>query len=98
LLILFDFVENQLVNELADNPYLWRNIMNSKTILVPGISCGHCTNTIQTEIGELDGVVSVSAEVETRKVAITWEDPASWQQIDQTLHEIGFPPQQLIQL
>ena len=72
--------------------------MNSKTIIVPGINCGHCTHTIQEEIGELAGVTSVSAEIDSKQVVIEWDDPATWQQIDQTLHEIGFPPQQLIQL
>ncbi len=72
--------------------------MNSKTIVVPNISCGHCTNTIQEEIGELAGVTSVSAEIDSKQVVIAWGDPASWQQIDETLHEIGLPPQQLIQL
>ncbi|MGB1249081.1 MAG: heavy-metal-associated domain-containing protein [Candidatus Promineifilaceae bacterium] len=72
--------------------------MNSKTIVVPGISCGHCTNTIQEEIGELAGVSAVSAAVDTKQVVIEWADPASWEQINETLHEIGFPPQQLIQL
>ena len=72
--------------------------MNSKTIVVPGISCGHCTNTIQEEIGELAGVTAVSAEIETKQVVIEWGDPATWQQIDEMLQEIGFPPQQLIQL
>ena len=72
--------------------------MNSKTIIVPGINCGHCTNTIQEEIGELVGVSSVSAEIESKQVTIEWDDPATWQKIDETLHEIGFPPQQLIQL
>ena len=72
--------------------------MNSKTIVVPNISCGHCTGTIQEEGGELAGVTSVSAEVETKRVVIEWDNPATWEQIDETLHEIGFPPQQLIQL
>lgn len=72
--------------------------MNSKTILVPNISCGHCTNTIQEEIGELAGVTAVSAEIESKKVVIEWDAPATWEEIDETLNEIGFPPQQLIQL
>ena len=72
--------------------------MNSKTIIVPNISCGHCTNTIQSEVSELAGVSAVSADVSTKQVVIAWDEPATWEQIDETLNEIGFPPQQLIQL
>ena len=72
--------------------------MNTTTITVPNISCGHCTNTIEMEIGELQGVASVSADEATKRVTISWSDPATWTEINETLEEIGFPPQQLIQL
>lgn len=67
--------------------------MNSKTILVPNINCGHCTNTIEEEIGELAGVTSVSADVDSKQVVINWDAPATWATIDETLNEIGFPAQ-----
>ncbi len=67
--------------------------MNTKTITVPNISCGHCTNTIEMEVGELSGVKNVSANEVTKKVVIDWETPATWEEINDTLQEIGFPPQ-----
>lgn len=72
--------------------------MNTKTITVPNISCGHCTNTIEMEVGELAGVQNVSAAEDTKQVTIEWNSPATWDEINETLHEIGYPPQQLIQL
>jgi copper chaperone CopZ len=72
--------------------------MQTKTVTIPAISCGHCTRTIEMELGELTGVAAVSADVATKQVAISWGDPADWPQIEALLHEIGFPPQQLIQL
>ena len=72
--------------------------MNTKTITVPSISCGHCTNTIEMEVGELAGVKNVNAVADTKQVTIEWESPATWDEINDTLQEIGFPPQQLIQL
>ncbi len=72
--------------------------MSTKTITVPNISCGHCTNTIELEVGELAGVTSVQADQTTKQVTIAWEDPASWSQIEALLQEINYPPQQLIQL
>ncbi|HLY26849.1 MAG TPA: heavy metal-associated domain-containing protein [Aggregatilineales bacterium] len=66
--------------------------MESKTFEVPNISCEHCVHTIQSEIGELQGVESVKADEQTRIVTVQWNDPASWAQIQQTLTEINYPP------
>ncbi len=65
--------------------------METKTITVPNISCGHCTAAIIDEIGELSGVVSVSAEETTKQVTIQYQAPATWASIDETLEEIGYP-------
>lgn len=72
--------------------------MNQKTFIVPTISCGHCTNTIQMELGELEGVTAVTASQETKQVHVEWNDTTNWEQINALLHEINYPPQQLIQL
>jgi len=72
--------------------------MSTKTFNVPNISCGHCTNTIEMEVGEMAGVISVKAEVESKKVTVEWGDPATWDGIKATLVEINFPAQELIQL
>jgi copper chaperone len=59
---------------------------------IPAISCKHCTHTIETEVGELPGVRSVKAEIETKKVVITFDAPASEESIKALLGEINFPP------
>ena len=65
--------------------------METKTLTVPNISCHHCTNTIQNELGELAGVSKVQAEVESKKVTVTWDAPASLEKILATLEEIDYP-------
>lgn len=72
--------------------------MTTKTFTVPNISCGHCTHTIESELGELSGVTNVQAIQETKQVTVTWDDPANWEQIKSLLNEINYPPQELIQL
>ena len=67
--------------------------MESKTVVVPNISCEHCVHTIESEIGELPGVKAVKADEQTRKVTIEWSDPATWQKIVETLTEIDYPPE-----
>jgi copper chaperone CopZ len=72
--------------------------MNSKTFTVPNISCGHCTHTIESEVGELAGVTSVKAVEDTKQVTVQWQEPASWEKIQALLQEINYPAEGLIQL
>lgn len=66
--------------------------MTTKTVKVPNISCGHCVMTIEREVGELAGVVSVKAEQATKMVTVEWnEPPASWNAIESLLQEINYP-------
>jgi copper chaperone len=72
--------------------------MTTKTFTVPNISCGHCTHTIETEVGELAGVTKVTAVQDNKQVTIEWNAPATWAQIQATLQEINYPPEGLIQI
>ena len=58
---------------------------------VPSISCGHCTHTIETEVGGMPGVRSVKADIDTKTVTIAYDAPASETQIKALLVEINFP-------
>ena len=67
--------------------------MTSKTVSVPSISCGHCVATIEREVGELEGVSSVSAEEATRAVTISWDpDTTDWAAIEELMKEINHAP------
>ena len=67
--------------------------MMSKTVNVPGISCGHCVATIEREVGELAGVGSVKVEQASKDVTISWDPEATdWVVIEETMKEINFPP------
>ena len=58
---------------------------------VPNISCGHCVNTIQTEVADLAGVEQVVASPATKDVSITFDTPATEEQIIALLEEINYP-------
>jgi copper chaperone len=58
---------------------------------VPNISCSHCTHTIQTELGDLAGVLSVKADEATKTVEIAFDAPATEEQIKGLLAEINYP-------
>ncbi len=65
--------------------------MTSITYSVPAIHCMHCTHTIEMEVGELDGVKSVKAELESKNVTIDFEAPANEDNIKALLVEIEYP-------
>ena len=67
--------------------------MQTKTFKVPNISCDHCTNTIQNEVGGLEGVKRVVASAETKMVTVEWQEPQSWDSIKALLEEINYPPE-----
>ena len=66
--------------------------MTTKTFTVPGISCGHCVHTVETELSDLAGVEQVQADLNTRQVTVSWQEPATWEQIRDLLVEINYPP------
>lgn len=72
--------------------------MTTITYTVPAIHCGHCTHTIEMEVGELKGVQSVKAEQDTKKVTITFDEPANEEKIKALLAEINYPAEGLIAL
>jgi len=66
--------------------------MTTKTIKVPNITCGHCTSTIERELGELEGITSVRANQDTKMVTIEFNSPPITKaQIVSFLNEIGYP-------
>lgn len=65
----------------------------TKTVTVPGISCGHCVATIEREVGGVSGVSSVNAEQVSRNVTISWDpDTTDWVVIEKTMQDINYPP------
>jgi copper chaperone CopZ len=66
--------------------------MATKTFQVPNISCHHCVMTIKRELGELEGVLSATADMDTKTVTVEWESPATWDTIKSLLTEINYPP------
>ena len=72
--------------------------MTTVTYTIPAISCGHCTHTIETEVGEMQGVQSVKADETTKKVEITFDAPANEATIKALLAEINYPAEGLLTL
>ena len=67
--------------------------MNTSTLTVPNISCGHCVSAIESELNEMAGVSGVKADAETKIVTVDWDAPATLEAIRATLTEINYPAQ-----
>lgn len=65
--------------------------MTTETTHVPGISCAHCVSTIEREIGEMEGVTRVEADLESKRVVFTYDAPATPAKIKHLMEEIGYP-------
>ena len=66
--------------------------MSTIKFTVPNISCGHCVNTIQMEVSDIEGVASVEANEETKEVVISFDLPATENAIFSLLKEINYAP------
>jgi copper chaperone len=65
--------------------------METKTLSIPNISCGHCVNAIKKELGEVEGVSKVDGDPGSKSITLEWETPATLEKIKDTLKEINYP-------
>ncbi len=60
------------------------------TIAVDGMTCGHCVNAIQTEVGKLDGVTDVSVDLTTGQVTIVADATPDAEALREAVEEAGY--------
>lgn len=62
------------------------------TLTIPAVTCAHCKATIETSVGELSGVISVSVDIDAKQAEIAYQPPATTTTIEERLAEIGYRP------
>ena len=70
--------------------------MEHRSFTVPNIGCDNCVKTIVNELSQKQGVRKVEGDVETKRVTVDWEAPATWDIIVQSLEEIDYSPAQTL--
>jgi len=65
--------------------------MTTVTYTIPNISCNHCVHTVEMEVGDLEGVKSVKADLNSKQTSITFDQPATEDKIKSLLKEINYP-------
>jgi copper chaperone len=64
--------------------------MNQMTYTVPGMSCGHCTQAVSSELQNVPGVESVDVDLDTKLVVVrgaALDDAALREAIDEAGYE-----------
>ena len=65
--------------------------MENITLNVRGMSCGHCVNSIEGNVGELDGVESVKVRLEDGKVDVNFDaEKINLKEITEVIEEQGY--------
>ncbi len=60
------------------------------TITVDGMTCGHCVNSVQTEVGKLDGVTDVSVDLSSGQVTIVADSTPDSAAVRSAVEEAGY--------
>lgn len=65
--------------------------MKKITLEVQGMSCGHCVNSIEGSVGNLNGVKSVKVHLDTSKVDVEFDEGiVSLEEIKNEIEEQGY--------
>ncbi|KON88531.1 copper resistance protein CopZ [Sporosarcina globispora] len=65
--------------------------MEKITLIVEGMSCGHCVKAIEGSVGELPGVSNVKVHLEIGKVDVEYNSPdVSLDKIKETIDDQGY--------
>ena len=60
------------------------------TITVDGMTCGHCVNAVQTEVGKLDGVTDVAVDLASGLVTIVADPAPDADALREAVEEAGY--------
>ncbi|MEC2074505.1 copper chaperone CopZ [Metabacillus fastidiosus] len=72
--------------------------MEQVTLNVQGMSCGHCINSIEGNVGKLNGVASVKVHLDKGKVDVTFDSTTvTLKEITDVIEDQGYDVEQSIQ-
>lgn len=66
-------------------------MMQRVTLQVQGMSCNHCVQAVEENVGNINGVQSVHVSLEEGKVDVTFDEAkTNVDEIKQTIEEQGY--------
>ncbi|MBP1780573.1 MULTISPECIES: heavy-metal-associated domain-containing protein [Micromonospora] len=60
------------------------------TYQVSGMTCGHCVNSVSTELSALPGVTGVQVDLATGRVTVTSQNPLDTDAVRAAVDEAGY--------
>jgi len=67
--------------------------MNEIHIKVPDMSCGHCVGAIEGALNELEGLISIEADLETKLVIIKTDNDLDPSSVLSSVAGVGYTPE-----
>ncbi|MDI2588719.1 copper chaperone CopZ [Psychrobacillus sp. NEAU-3TGS] len=65
--------------------------MENVTLNVQGMSCGHCVNAVESNVGKLDGVELVKVHLDAGKVDVSFDnEKVTVAKIKETIDDQGY--------
>lgn len=64
--------------------------MTEATYSVSGMTCDHCVKAVESEVGRIAGVASVTVDLEGGRVTVRSDDPVDPDQVRAAVEEAGF--------
>ncbi|MCY8939677.1 copper chaperone CopZ [Peribacillus frigoritolerans] len=65
--------------------------MKNITLNIQGMSCGHCVNSIEGSVGQLEGINQVNVKLNDAQVEVTFnESQVSLDKIKETIEDQGY--------
>lgn len=64
--------------------------MTIATYTVAGMTCGHCVNSVGSEVGALAGVTDVKVDLATGELTVTSDAPLSRDAVAAAVDEAGY--------
>jgi copper chaperone len=65
-------------------------VVETRSIVVAGMSCEHCARAVRAEVGKLPGVTEVDVDVAAGKVRITGEQVPGDAALRAAIEEAGY--------
>jgi copper chaperone len=62
----------------------------TSTYTVTGMTCGHCVQSVQTEIAKIDGVTGVDVDLASGRVVVEGSAPIAEADIAAAVDEAGY--------
>jgi copper chaperone len=65
--------------------------VETKTLDVKGMSCGHCVSAVESSVKELDGIETVNVDLSSNKVTVSFDETkVQLTEVKEAIEEAGY--------